>query len=181
MMFRKLRKRIGKYILDRKLQKRHREMRSIALKDAKSIGIIFNSKDNLSLKIAKEFQQQYLAKGVNVDILGFHHKRKTEETHISTEISNFVNSKDFNYFYQPKTESILKFIEKPYDILIVFYPKDHFQIRVLSCLSMAKFKVGNGKLNHHSFDLSIECEPTNVEEMFTSATHYLSKITTSKE
>lgn len=181
MMFRKLRKKIGKYILGGKLRKQHREMRSTNLKDAKSIGVIFNSKDELSLKIAKDFQLQHLSKGVAVEILGFHHKRNVEETHISTEISNFVNSKDFNYFYQPKTESIIKFIEKQFDLLIVFYPKDHFQIRIISSLSNAKFKVGNSNLNHHSFDLSIDSDPLNVEEMFMNATLYLSKITTSKE
>lgn len=178
MMFTKLRKRIGRYLLDRKLRAHKRDIHSINLKDAKSIGIIFNSKDNLSLKLTKDFQNAYRAKGIKVEALGFNHTRKADETHISNDYLNYVNSRDFNNFYFPKAQTIHEFIEKPFDILIVFYPKDHLQIRVISSLSKAKLKVGNARLNHHSFDLSIESDPQDVEEMFENALIYLKKITT---
>lgn len=178
MIFSRLRKKFGKYLLNRKLHKIERIIRSVNLKDAKSIGIVFNSRDNLSLKIAKDFMNEHRAKGIKVEIIGFSHKRKVDETHISNDYMNFIYPSDFTYFYQPKSAVVKGFIEKPFDVLLAFYPKDHLQIRMITCLSKATLKVGNARIDHHSFDLAIESEPAEVEEMFTNALLYLKKLTT---
>ncbi len=180
MMFTKIRKRIGIYLLNRKMRKHQRTIRSMNLKDAKSIALIFNSKDNLSLKLVKDFTHEYRSKGINVEALGFTHKRKQDEIHISNDYFNFVNKNDFTYFYQPKSAVVKDFINKHFDVFIVIYPKDHIQIRSITNLSPATLKVGNEALNHHTFDLSIETDPHDVELMFENALLYLKKITTTQ-
>lgn len=178
MVFRKLRKKIARYFLDRKVRKTARGIHSINLKDAKSIGLIFYSKDEISIRIANEFANTCRANKAKLHTLGFNHKRKLEDNLISDEHHSYITKSDFSYFYQPKTDILKKFVNQPFDILLVIYPKNHIYIQSIVTLSKAKLIVGNEHINHNYFGMSIDCDPLEVETTFNNAITYLSKITT---
>lgn len=178
MVFRKLRKKIARYFLDRKVRRTVRGIQSMNLKDAKSVGLIFHSRDEVSKRIAHDFAQTCRANKAHLHVLGFNHKRVSEENLISDSSHTYITKSDFSYFYQPKSDNLKEFINQPFDILLVIYPKNHIYIQSIVTLSKAKLIVGNEQMNHNYFGMSIDCDPLDVEATFNNAITYLSKITT---
>ncbi len=174
--FKKLRIKIGNYLLNRKLKKRIQTPVICNLKNAKSIGIVYNSLSDQDINAIKKVEKAY--QNINVELLGFSNSKMLKDNQISDQKHYFICLKDFNWLFQPKSELLKEFISKDFDILINLYTKEEFCIEYIIRSSYAKFKVGPAHLNQQMHDLMIDGgeKKDNILYLNEQIDHYLSII-----
>ncbi|MCW3786907.1 hypothetical protein OM075_10540 [Marinilabiliaceae bacterium AAT] len=154
--FKKLRIKIGNYLLNRKLKKRNYKPIICNLKHAKKIGIIYDSLSNEDLSAIKKVEKSYINQNIKVELLGFSNAKIIQDNLIGDNNHHYVCIKDLNWLFQPKSELLKEFIAKDFDILINLYTNEDFCTEVIVRSSYAKFKVGPAHLNKNMHDLMID-------------------------
>ncbi len=152
----KLRIKIGNYLLNRKLKKRIQTPVICNFKNAKSIGIVYNSLSENDLKAIKKVEKAYRNLNLEVELLGFSNSKNLKDNQISDQKHHFICLKDFNWLFQAKSHLLKEFISKEFDILINLYTIEEFCIEYIVRSSFAKFKVGAAHLNPQMHDLMID-------------------------
>ncbi len=172
----KLKIRIGAFLLKLKLKNTNRTILSCSLAEAKSIGIAFNSDNENDRKTAKELELFFTQSHVQVQLLGYSHFKNNKSNLISNNNHNYIRPQDFNWFYKPKNPAINNFIQHPFDILINLYQDSEFAMEYIIKLSNAGFKVGCAHLDNTMHDLMIDVNSNKGDSTYLSThlKHYLS-------
>ncbi len=176
--FKKLRIKIGAFLLKLKLRKVKHDTIICNLTQAKYIGIVFNSLSENQIKVVKKVETYYHSKNINVETLGFCNLKKCNETHIGDKNHHFVSLLDFNWFFQAKSEILKNFINKEFNILINLYNEDEFPLEYILKTSNAGFKVGSANTNNEMHDLMIDVgkRKDDIEYLSEQMNHYLNII-----
>ena len=169
----KIRLTIGKWLLNRKITKVHRAVSAIGLQQIKSAAIIFEANKEENLKYVKNLIK-FLPINTLVNVVGFISGKRRNYSYIGDKVYNYINEEDFDFFMQPKTESIKDLINKQFDILFVLAYDYHFPIDLISGLSKASFKVGQSGVYEKNLDLFIETNKKDINYLISQITHYLS-------
>jgi hypothetical protein len=144
------------------------------LKDAKTIGIIFNSThpDN-DITITK-FAENLRSQGKAVDIIGFVNDKQTEQKPGFT----IFNKKNLSWTLIPQDESVEKFAEKNFDLLFASFVDEDLSLEYVARISKAKWKAGIYRANKVDFyDIMINLGGRNELPYFLEqATHFLNEI-----
>lgn len=174
----KLRIKIGNYLLNRKLKKRIQKPITCNLQNAKSIGIVYNSLRDEDVSSIKKIIKTYQNRNIKVDLLGFSNSKKIKDDQIGDKNNNFICLKDFNWLFQAKSELLKDYISKEFDILINLYTQEEFCVEYIIRSSLAKFKVGPAHLNKQMHDLMIDSgeRKDNILYLNEQIDHYLSII-----
>lgn len=174
----KIRTAIGHYLLKLKLKKVNRSVKICNLNTAKYIGIVFDSESGEDYEMAKKVESEYIKNNIKVELIGFTNKNQNTETLIGDKNHHFINTKDFNWLYQPKSETIKNIMDKKFDILINLYPENIINIEFIVKLSPSPFKVGSAHLNDDIHDLMIDVgdKKDDLSYLCNQITHYLSMI-----
>lgn len=170
----KLRKWAGAYFLRKQMRIRQREVQSMGLASARSIGIIFNAKDERTFKLIREFSDQLRAGGLReVKSLGFVPKAEVASFLQSSQDFDFFTREDFNWYYKPKGRKVVGFMSEPFDILIDLRLNKFISILFLVGLSRAQFKVGKYSAGHQEFyDLMIDVDAKADISFFIEQIHH---------
>lgn len=179
----KARKMVGSYILSREMRIRNREVQSMGLESARSIGIIFNAKDERSFKQIREFADQLRGGGLReVKALGFVPKKEVASFLQSSQDFDFFSREDFNWYYRPQGRKVAGFISESFDILIDLRLSKFTSLLFIVALSRAQFKVGRFRSDFKEFyDLMIDVEQNSDLSYFMSQIqHYLSMLNENK-
>jgi hypothetical protein len=176
--FKKLRIKIGNYLLNRKLKKRNYTPVICNLKNANKIGIIYNTLSEADLSAIKKIEKSYLNQNIKVELLGFSSSKTIKNNLIGDINHHYICLRDFNWFFQAKSNLVKEFIIKDFDILINLYTKDEFCIEYIIRSSYAKFKVGPAHLNDIMHDLMIDggAKNNNIEYLNEQISHYLTLL-----
>lgn len=152
------RKLVGSYFLRKEMRIRTREVQSMGLDKARSIGIIFNAKDERTFKLIREFSDQLRGGGLRqVKSLGFVPKAEVASFLQSSQDFDFFTREDFNWYYKPQGRKVVGFMSEPFDILIDLRLSKFISLLFLVGLSRAQFKVGPfGKGYEDFYDLMID-------------------------
>ncbi len=171
----KLRIYIGAFLLKQKIKNKKRTPVICNLKQAKDIGIVFNSANKNDIKTIKKFESFCKQSNIKLDILGYCNEKKSEDTLIGDSNHHYINVKDFNWFFQPKNSLIEHFSQTPYDILINLYQEEEFPIEYILKCSIAKFKVGCSHLNNAMHDMMIDVtkKQGDSDYLYEQIMHYL--------
>ncbi len=170
---------VGSHFLKKEMRIRKREVQSLGLEKARSIGIVFNAKDEHTFKLIREFSDELRGGGLRtVKSLGFVPKREVAAFLQSSQDFDFFSRQDFNWYYKPQGRKVVGFISESFDILIDLRLKRFVPILFIVGLSRAHFKVGRyGSEFEQFYDLMIDVEDKAELSFFVSQIkHYLSMI-----
>jgi len=171
----------GSYILSKELRNRKREVQAMGLDTARSIGIIFNAKDEQTFKIIREFVNELKKNGSReVRTLGFVPKKEVAAFLQSSRDFDFFSREDFNWYYRPQGRKVAGFIAQPFDMLIDLRLYKFTPLLFIVGLSRAHFKVGRYRPDHKEFyDLMIDVgDREDLSFFIEQIKHYLSMINT---
>ncbi len=87
-------------------------------------------------------------------------ENKTEEVSFSNPI---FTSKDFSWNGAIKNREINEFLNRKFDALISFYKKDNLELKLLTSLSKAKFKIGLLESDVNLNDLTLNTSIKNLD------------------
>lgn len=175
----KLRKLAGSYFLGQEMRIRNREVQSMGLDTARSIGIIFNAKDELTFKLIREFSDQLRGGGLRtVKSLGFVPKTEVASFLQSSQDFDFFTREDFNWYYKPRGRKVVGFMSESFDVLIDLRLNKFISLLFLVGLSRAHFKVGRfGKGNEDFYDLMIDVDGNeDLSYFIEQIQHYLKML-----
>ncbi|MFM1874892.1 MAG: hypothetical protein RL266_629 [Bacteroidota bacterium] len=154
-------------------------MQGVGIDSARSIGILFNAKDERTFKQIREFADQLRGGGLRkVSALGFVPKSQLEAFLNSSQDFDFFTREDFNWYYRPQGRKVAGFISEPFDILIDLRLSKFTSILFIVALSRAQFKVGRYSSEFKEFyDLMIDVEDsTDLSYFISQIKHYLNMI-----
>ncbi len=164
------------YFYKRKLAERHSKPERVItnLKDAASIGIVYDSTNLQNDAVISAFSENLRQQGKTVDVLGFVNDNQTEQ---KSDIIVF-NKKCLNWAMVPQHESVEKFAAKKFDLLIAAFPQENLPLEYVARISAAKWKVGAYHANKTDFyDIMINLGTRNELPYFLEqSTHFLNEI-----
>lgn len=172
----KTRLRLGEYFLKKQSQGTSRELKAINLKQAKSVGVIFDAGKKEDRKIISDFLRPLADRGVKYSILGYIPDIKDQNDYISDQTYTFFSVKECDWLFRPITEEINHFIGQKFDILLFFAEKDYFPLKWVLRLSSAKFKAGAEGYYHEDLDFMINTEITSTAQLLKEIDHYLGDL-----
>lgn len=179
----KFRKMAGSYFLRKEMRIRTREVQSMGLDTARSIGVIFNARDERTFKQIREFTDQLRGGGLRtVKALGFVPKAEVASFLQSSQDFDFFTREDFNWYYKPQGRKVAGFISEPFDILIDLRMNKFIPLLFIVGLSRAHFKVGRyGEGFKEFYDLMINVDGnTELPYLISQIQHYLSMLNDNK-
>ena len=168
---------IGKFVFQRDLKHNKRHKSVYNLKDAKSIGILFEATTKEQVKEVKPLVDYFFKLKKDVKAFGFVNSKRYEECHIPKLQYDFFNKKDLNWYYKPQNYIIENFVKKEYDILINLSNSDCIPIKYLVASSLAHFKIGQFEEGYEIYDLMIKLDKEKGKErLMEEIKHYLNLI-----
>ena len=140
--FTELKYKYGLYRLRKDFRKPEDNAIACNLKQAKSIGIIYNATKQEDFILVKDFVYKLKTIVPQVQAMGFVNNKELSDFHIQPlEFSFFCNS-DLNWYYKPHEDSVDEFVKKEFDILIDLNFKELLAARFVLAESAALFKTG---------------------------------------
>ena len=166
---------LGNFLLNRKIGKSTRKKQVINLEEAKSVVIIYNVTGEERFNIIKKTAKALSNSNRQVMILGYIHGHTIPDYCVAANAGYFFNRKSINWLGLPKSDYLLQFIKKPFDILMDFTTEDFIVTRYLAGLSNARLKTGSFSQSNQTYlDVMIEADPRKSYEYYIEQTlHYL--------
>jgi hypothetical protein len=138
----------------------------------KTACIIIEANNDSKLKYAKELRK-HLPEKATITVVGYIEGKRKDFSYISDKIYNYISDEDFDFFMQPKSESLKHLITNQFDILFVLSNDYYFAIDLISGLSEAKFKVGQSGVYEKNLDLYIETNTQDLYYLISQIAHYM--------
>jgi hypothetical protein len=132
----------GKKAIESQLNSLKRTVVSCNIKDAETIGILFNATHQVSFEIVKELVKNLGTKHNSIDVLGYVDSKQLIDHYLYRKGFDFFTRKQLNWFFKPETENVKAFINKPFDLLINLSLDEPYPILYILASSVAKFKAG---------------------------------------
>ena len=179
----KMRLIVGSYFLAKEMRIRKRDMQGMGLDAARSIGVIFNAKDESSFKLIRELTDHLRGGGLRqVKALGFVPKAEVSAFLQSSQDFDFFSKQDFNWFFKPQGRKVAGFISEPFDILVDLRLNKSTPLLFIVGLSRAQFKVGrygNNFKEYYDLMIDVEGEP-ELSYFIEQIKHYLTMLNEQK-
>lgn len=149
---------LGKRLLQRKIRNIKRFPLVCNIKEAKSVGIIYNATNSVSFEIIKDFTKTLAQKKIEVSSLGYVESKKLIDHYLYRKGFDFFTKSNLNWYNRPVTDTVDEFIKKPFDILINLSLEEYYPIQYVLALSNSLFKVGKYFVEPNYMDLMIDVE-----------------------
>jgi hypothetical protein len=145
-----------------------------SFESSKVVGVVFKTDTQGDFEIVKRFLHFLSDQDNKVVAICFVDSKKVPDYYLLRKGFNFFSRNDLNFFFLPKAQFILDFIEKPLDMLIDLSVDDNFPLHYISSLSKAKFKIGKLKKGRNCFDVMIDNKKDNsVNSLIEHIKHYI--------
>nr|WP_319399081.1 hypothetical protein [uncultured Carboxylicivirga sp.] len=168
---------IGAYFLKREIKKQPHKASVHNLQTAETAGILFDATQPENLKIVKELISELKEFNIKSQALGYINQNKRDDDYIGDSTYSFACKKDFSFFYTPKSENIITFMNTQYHLLIILVNDLTFPVDYIGSLSKAQFKAGRANVDNELLDFMIELkEGDTIRDLKKHIIHYLSII-----
>ena len=151
----------------------------VGFKDAKTIGIIYDSTDEKNFEIIRRYVKD-LRENYKKDVLalGFYDKKDLPPTRLAKLGLDFFTRKSLNWHYRPVAPVVKNFIAKDFDILIDLHTSNSIIFRYVSASTKAKFKIGKyDKAASLFYDFMISVNDTiTLPAFIDQVNHYLNLL-----
>ncbi len=176
IFLKKIRGRIAKVLMCRQKKLLHREIKTINLNQAKSIGIVFDTSNKNNYDEVKFFVKQNFQKEKNVQIIGFIPEKVKQHNYISDKNYLFYSIKECSFFMKPQKEEILNFVDEKLDLLLVLTTHYYQAIHWIVSLSKAGLKAGGLGPYQDDLDFMIELKEPSVTDLLQYLAVYLKDL-----
>jgi len=169
-MFHQFRLFIYQYYLRKQLKEQVIEHEVVAFDKARNIGVLFDITDKSQLTSVNQFVHQLERANKKVHLLGF----ASNDESTDDLLFPCFSQKETSWFYQPKGEQPIAFMEKPFDILVCTFFEESAVLEYMAALSKARFRVGPYFENkQHCFDFMVNHDNDSLKDFFKHVYHYL--------
>ncbi len=177
-IFYKIKEFAGNHYLNKHLPRNQRFRKVANLDDAKTLGVIYELKNEQTYNHITRFVKLLKDKQIKVKAIGYFDGSIRPNYAIEKLSLDYYDRKDLNWYGKPRGNYVTNFCKTDFDILIDLSLTDIFQTKFIAALSKAKFKVGKDSENNETiFDLMIDINhKTTLDEFITLIIHYLSII-----
>lgn len=133
-----------------------REIKTINIKDAKTLGIVYLADNEEMADLVRRYVKFLKEYKIRVKAIGyFDQKELPQDVNPKLEF-DFITKKDLNLQLEPKCVEAENFVNEAFDILIDMNVEENNIMQYLTLHSRAKFKVGAQRLKYNDlFDLTI--------------------------
>lgn len=162
-----LKKKVGRYVLNRQIGAQKRKMHSCNLREAKSIGVLFDATHPFSFEIVKDLVRDLSTTAKEVMVLGYVDSKQMIDHYLYRKGFEFFTRNHLNWFNKPQSEAVNEFIKKDFDILLNLSLEQNYPVRYIFSLSNAKFKAGRFFADdlQADFMINIEKEKASILEL----------------
>ena len=176
--FKNIQLKLGHISLKNKKKKLNRKVKAFGIEKASKIGVLYDATNRAEADVVKKFVQYLKEERKEVESLGYINAKDSSELVKPYLSFSFFDNNDLSKTLCPKSESVTKFLNTPYSILIDLTLKDTFPLAYISELSTAKFKVGaNGNYRDDACDMVIDIDSDKrLEYLIIQLKHYLQLI-----
>jgi c-di-AMP phosphodiesterase-like protein len=168
----KIRISIGNKLYKKKVALLQRNVKATGLPTVKTACIIIEANNAVNLNYARELRKHIPEKAI-ITIIGFIDGKIKNYSYISDKTYNYIDNDDFDFFMQPKSETLKQLIKNKFDILFVLSNNYCFEIDLIAGLSEAQFKVGQSGLYEKNFDLYIDTNSTDIYYLISQIVYYM--------
>jgi hypothetical protein len=170
----KLRSRYYQQYLKKEASSINVRRRSIALEQAKTIGILFDGTIENDRNAVLQFCEELKNSGKSVTILAFINQKLEPGTEY---LFSYFDKKSLDWTRRPQPETVSDFENQEFDILLNLSPKVSEPLDYIAARSKARFRVGPFSGNILSYDLMIDCEwEKGVSHFLKQVLIYLGKL-----
>jgi Family of unknown function (DUF6913) len=151
-IFEQIQTRIHHRLLQKELPRRKVRRCSMFLDDAKRIGVLFDASELEQKQAVLDFVEHLREEGKSVSSLAFVDrslKGKNQPFHT-------FSKKDLDWALRPKSSVVAEFLEKPFDLLLIFLQKEIVPVEYIAATSKARFRVGMASEKTYCYDLMID-------------------------
>ena len=173
-----LQEKIGLRLLENKARRIQRRVKAMNLNKASSVGIVFDVNSDHDLKHVKELVKNLSPTVTKVGVIGYLKGKKKDYPYISDKNYTFISNEDFNFFLQPNSENITRFLDFEPDILLILNQSYHFEVHYIARLSKAGLKVGRAGLFDDCLDFILEMHENSLEALTREVNRYLGNLQT---
>lgn len=146
---------IANFLLKRKLKKIKRKKNFVSMNDARSIVILFDASDKKIFETVSTFSEKLISNKKEVCSIGFVQNKKTLDFYKYKKGVSLFSTDDLNFLGMPSQTLVDKYIKSKADLLIDLNINNNFQLKFISCLSKASFKIGIDSFNPEIYDMTI--------------------------
>jgi len=160
------------YFLQKALQQKSFEQKSIVFKQVKKIAILFQADQKDNLAEINKFIDKLQKEGKSIDVLAYSNQKETPK-----DFPFLVfGKKETDLFFRPKKEILDTFLAKEYDILINLDTQNNNPLSYLAALANAHLRVGPLTADTFCYDLMID-EHKGIASFLNKTELYLNKMT----
>lgn len=169
---------VGESILSYKISKMSRSKALVNLMEAKSIGLIYKVTDESLFNGVKKLIKEHSNDKRQIMALGYVDADSIPDYCVAAYSGYYFNNKALNWYKAPKSDYILTFINKEYDILIDLSTTNDYVLKYIVALSRAKLKVGRQRRGFEKYyDMMIRMKrKASMQEFVDQAIHYLTVL-----
>lgn len=153
-----LKKKVGTYVLEKHIKSTVRKMRSCNLREAKTIGVLFDATHPFSFEIIKDLVKDLSSTAKEVMVLGYVDSKQMIDHYLYRKGFEFFTRNHLNWFNKPQSDAVNEFIKKDFDILLNLSLEQSYPVNYIFSLSKAKFKAARFYENDLTADLMINIE-----------------------
>ncbi|HSY75299.1 MAG TPA: hypothetical protein VK890_00495 [Bacteroidia bacterium] len=157
----------GEYFLRKESASGKRSHAIMNIRDAKTIGVIFNAGDIKEVELVKKYISYLREMGKKVRSMGYV-ALKELPGNITTSIDHqCFTLKNVNWYYKPAISFIGSFVTEEYDLLLDLNIATQLPLIYVATLSKAKCKVGRYSEKYMSlYDVMIETDDQKTLKYF---------------
>ncbi|GAB1405587.1 hypothetical protein MASR1M74_27680 [Lentimicrobium sp.] len=176
-IFDKIRFRLGKRWVFREQGRIHRKVKTVNLKDARQIAVLYSLDSEEEYEKINRFVSLLHKQGKKVSVIGTYKYRKLPAYYQPKLAYDLITPVELDFMMRPKAKFVSEFLEHPFDMLInLGSPKD-FPLYYLVSLSIAGFKLGQKKgIEPWPYDLMIDADTENTDNLIEQLVHYTSSF-----
>ena len=180
-MNKRVKSRINHFLFHKEFANHKRSHQTVSFRDAKTIGIIYDSTDEKNYEIIKKYVKD-LRDIYKKDVLalGYYDKRDLPNDRYAKLGLDFFTRKSLNWYFKPVAPVVRNFMNKNFDIFIDLHTGNSISFKYITASTKAKFKIGKyDRLSSNFYDFMIILqEPVTLRHFIEQVNHYLDLIRT---
>ena len=169
---------IAQYVFRKVTEKKRGKRETIALSNAKSIGILYDATHLNQVNLVKKFVESLKIQGKAVTLFGYYNKKKLPQDLHDLNPTEIISRTDLNWYGHPKKNVYATMANEPFDVLLSLYTWHCVPLLIISASSKAKFRIGkyfSDAINCFDFMLNIE-NNTPLENFLTQIEDFSTKL-----
>lgn len=168
----------GKRSLHAESKKFTRVKKPVNLKNAVSIGIVYQLGSEEEYNRVSLFTKKLQEQGKKVQVIGLYNYNRIPVFYIPKLSYDLLLPKDIDIFYRPSNQFVTRFINEEFDMLIDLSSPDKFTLHYIAILSRAHFKLGRMIDDRPlPYDLMINTGPNiDSQELIDQIIHYTGNL-----